>query len=40
MYEGFFFFSPLASFSLSFSTVSYSLPLIGPCIVIVKEVLA
>lgn len=35
----FLFFAPLF-FSLAFSTVSFSLPLIVPCIVIVKEVLA
>lgn len=38
MYEAFFFFAPF--FILAFSTVSYSLPLIVPYMVIVKEVLA
>lgn len=36
----FLFFAPPFFFPLAFSTVSYSLPLIVPCIVIVKEVLA
>lgn len=39
MYEAFSFLCP-PFFSLAFSTVSFSLPLIVPCIVIVKEVLA